>query len=48
MLERCVAQRFMHEKHKTMWTVVVSPGEVVEAIRRAPVWDPNGWSFAAL
>ncbi|MGH9430230.1 MAG: TIGR00730 family Rossman fold protein [Terriglobia bacterium] len=47
-LDRCVAQRFMHERHKSMWTVVADPEEVVGAIQSAPLWDEDCLKFAAL
>jgi uncharacterized protein (TIGR00730 family) len=47
-LDRCVEQRFMHERHKAMWTVVGAPDEVVTAIRQAPAWSDDCRNFAAL
>lgn len=39
MLDRCVEEHFMSAQHRTMWTVIENPAEVVEAIQHAPVWD---------
>jgi len=47
-LERCVAERFMDPRHKSMWSVVNEPAEVLPAIHSAPVWDSNSLSFAAI
>ncbi|MGH9453002.1 MAG: TIGR00730 family Rossman fold protein [Terriglobia bacterium] len=47
-LERCVAQRFMHHRHKSMWTIVEAAEEVLEAMRRAPSGDEDCRNFAAL
>ena len=47
-LERCVAEHFMSERHKSMWTVVGAPEEVIGAIRSAPLWEEDCRSFAAL
>lgn len=48
LLERCIEERFMHPRHRRMWQVVAEPDEVVEAMRRAPVWTADALSFAAL
>lgn len=46
MLDRTIAQRFMDERHRSMWTVVDRPEEVLEAIRRAPAWSAEARRFA--
>lgn len=46
MLDRCVAERFMDERHGRMWTVVDEPEQVIEAIGAAPAWTENDGRFA--
>jgi len=46
LLERAVAERFMDERHRAMWTVVDRPEEVLDAIRRAPAWSSEARRFA--
>ena len=48
MLEKCVKENFMAEKHKEMWSFVNEPDEVIEAINNAPKWEQNYISFAAV
>jgi hypothetical protein len=38
----------MDLRHKSMWTVVNNPEEVIDAIRNAPPWREEYRSFAAL
>ena len=47
-LERCVFERFMDPRHKSMWSVVSEPEEVLPAIRSAPPWDSSSISFAGV
>lgn len=46
MLERCVAEGFMDERHGAMWSVVSSAGEAVEAVRAGQAWSPENARFA--
>ena len=46
LLERCIAERFMDQRHRAMWTVVGAADAVVEAIRKAPPWGPDARRFA--
>lgn len=48
LLERCITERFMDPRHRSMWQVVPEPEDVVEAFDRAPVWSEDAISFAAL
>jgi len=48
LLERCVNERFMDRRHKSMWTVVNSVEEVIDALRVATQWAENAIEFAAL
>jgi uncharacterized protein (TIGR00730 family) len=46
MLERCVRERFMHERHLELWTFVDEPEQVVPAILSAPRWGADAIEFA--
>jgi hypothetical protein len=46
VFERCVTERFMDPRHKSMWSVVHEPTEVLPAIHAAPPWDSKSLSFA--
>jgi hypothetical protein len=46
LLEQAIAQRFMDERHASMWTVVPSEDEVLDALREAPAWGEDAISFA--
>lgn len=47
-LEWCITERFMDPRHKSMWSVVNEPAEVLPAIHAAPPWYPESLSFAAI
>jgi uncharacterized protein (TIGR00730 family) len=46
LLERCVAEHFMDDRHRAMWSVVAEPEAVLDAIRGAPAWTPAARTFA--
>jgi uncharacterized protein (TIGR00730 family) len=46
MLQRCVSERFMHDKHKDMWSVVSEPEAVIGALSAAPEWSEDARAFA--
>jgi uncharacterized protein (TIGR00730 family) len=46
MLERCVRENFMHEKHLAMWSFVDCPEDVIEALVSAATWDESAINFA--
>jgi uncharacterized protein (TIGR00730 family) len=46
LLEQAIAQRFMDERHASMWTVVPSEDDVLDALRQAPTWNQDAISFA--
>ncbi len=48
LLERCIDERFMDERHRAMWQVVGEPEEVIEALREAPGWSSDAIGFAAV
>jgi hypothetical protein len=46
MLEKCVSEYFMMEKHLQMWTFVNEPDEVIPALQAAGDWDQGAIQFA--
>jgi uncharacterized protein (TIGR00730 family) len=48
LLERSIAERFMDERHRTMWTVVARPDQVLDAIGNAPPWPAQNRDFAVI
>jgi predicted Rossmann-fold nucleotide-binding protein len=48
LLERAVAEHFMDDRHRAMWSVVPDPDAVLPAIRSAAEWTPAARSFALL
>ena len=48
LLNSCVSEKFMDVKHRSMWSVVNSPDDVLPAIRSAPVWHKDARHFAAV
>ncbi len=48
MLERCVEEKFMQERHAEMWQVLDDPTQIVDMIRQTEDWDENAIEFAVL
>jgi uncharacterized protein (TIGR00730 family) len=48
VLQRAVDERFMDERHLSMWQVVGTPEEVPDALAHAPAWEASARSFAAV
>ncbi len=48
LLNRCVAEGFLDERHRAMWSVAQDPESVMEALRSTPQWSKDARSFAAL
>jgi len=48
LLNRCVDERFMDEKHRAMWSVARDPEGVIETLRSAGEWSRDARDFAAL
>jgi uncharacterized protein (TIGR00730 family) len=46
LLDRCVDERFMDERHRAIWLAVDEPEDVLPALRAAPPWDPDARRFA--
>lgn len=47
-LERCIDERFMLPKHRSMWTVVASVEEVLQALQTATAWSKDAIREARL
>ena len=41
MMQQAVDERFMHQQHLQMWSLVDKPLDLVPALRNAPNWDPK-------
>lgn len=46
LLNRCITEQFMQERHADMWTFVDQPEEVLAAIHNAPLWEEDAITFA--
>jgi uncharacterized protein (TIGR00730 family) len=46
MLNKCVSENFMREKHLKMWTFVNEPEDVIYALKNAPDWNEDAIKFA--
>ena len=41
MMQQAVDERFMHQQHLQMWSLVNRPLDLVPTLRNAPNWDPK-------
>lgn len=46
LLDRCVSEGFMDHRHRSMWSVVNEPREVIGAILASPAWNAASRAFA--
>lgn len=46
MLEKCVSENFMDERHLQMWTFVDEPEQVIDSIKNSTTWDKDSIKFA--
>lgn len=46
MLEKCVEEEFMNEKHLAIWEFIQTSEEVISAIKNAKDWDADAIKFA--
>ncbi len=46
MLEKCVSENFMNEKHLKMWTFVDKAEDVISNIEKATEWNKGAINFA--
>ena len=47
-LEKSITEKFMDERHRSMWTIINSIDEVIDGINNAPKWSDNAIEFAKL
>jgi uncharacterized protein (TIGR00730 family) len=48
LLNRCIEDRFMDQRHRIIWSVVDRPEEVLAAVPNAPQWHVSSRKFAAI
>jgi uncharacterized protein (TIGR00730 family) len=48
LLEHSISEKFMSEKHGTMWSVVNNVEDVITAIKNAPPWSNDARDFAVV
>jgi uncharacterized protein (TIGR00730 family) len=48
LLQRCIDERFMDDRHCAMWQVAEGPEAVLPAIHAAPKWTHDARRFASL
>ena len=48
LLNHCVEQKFLSERHNAMWTVVEDSSAVLPAIAAAPQWEESARKWAVL
>lgn len=48
LLDRCIEERFMDQRHAAMWQVASGPEEVLDVIQSAPPWRHDARQFANL
>jgi len=46
LMDTAIAERFMDERHRSIWQVVREPEQVLEAFRSAPPWSADARKFA--
>ena len=46
MLEKCVSENFMDERHLQMWTFVDEPEQVIGSLQNAAGWSKDAIKFA--
>jgi uncharacterized protein (TIGR00730 family) len=47
-MERVIGERFMHDEHLTMWSVVDQPEDVLPAIHATPPWREDARNIAVV
>ena len=48
LLENSISEKFMSEKHSTMWSVVNKVEDVIPTIKNTPLWSRDARSFAVV
>jgi len=48
LLQRCVDEKFMDEKHREMWSIASGPEDVLTTLHSCAEWSRDARKFAAL
>jgi len=48
LLQRCVDEKFMDEKHRDMWSIASGPEDVLTTLHSCAEWSRDARKFAAL
>jgi len=48
LLQRCVDEKFMDEKHRAMWNIAAGPDDLLATLQACGEWSRDARSFAAL
>jgi hypothetical protein len=48
MLDRSIREHFMNERHRSMWSVIHRPAELMDVLVNAPAWDNSAIDFAVV
>jgi uncharacterized protein (TIGR00730 family) len=46
LLDRCIAEHFMSERHRAIWSVIEDPSQIINAIQNAPEWLDDAIHYA--
>jgi uncharacterized protein (TIGR00730 family) len=48
LIDKMIEERFMRPEHRQIWQMVLTPEEIMPAIKSAPLWDESAIEFAAV
>lgn len=48
LLQHCIAERFMDDRHGHMWSVALQPEDVLPAVRNCRPWSEKARTFAVM
>ena len=46
LLDRCIDEQFMSEKHRNIWQIIDDPAKIIDTINNAPAWSDDAISYA--
>ena len=46
LLDQCIREKFMSEKHREMWTILDNPEGIIKALEQAPAWSEDAIHYA--
>jgi uncharacterized protein (TIGR00730 family) len=46
LLDNCIGEKFMTEKHREMWTILEDPSDIMNALENAPKWSDDAIQYA--